>query len=680
MSAALRRKAVARLRAVVLGLSVLASSSFATEIFAEPTVGSIGVRGLTIGAAQQLSIDGGELGPDSKLLLAAPLAAQQVAPGASAGRTVFDVTVADSAAPGIYALRVANAKGVSAPTLVAIDRLPNLPFSDKTTATPVALHGRLGGDQRQRTTVVAKKGQLLTAEVECQRLGGGFRPVLRLYDARGVQLAWSGPNATLGGDARLTVAVPADGEYAVEVHDMLFRAGGPGHFRLKLGAIQFVDAVFPSGATAGGVAVLEPRRTSLPSGSRIEFDARTIGVPDVYPAPWAAAAAAGPLSGTAPRVWVSEYPESVEPAAPESGPKPIPAAPSAVHGTLSKAGEEDRYKIPAAAGAKLQLELQAQLNGSPLDGVLTVVGPNGAGLGSSDDRPGTSDPLVEATVPAGADHLIAVVRDLEGRGGADFTYRLVVRDLGRPDVTPTLESDRLAVPAGGVRLVTVPLVRQADTGPIRFELPGLPAGVQVAGETASPAAGFGLISLSAPEGAAPQAVLTSLVARTANGGPPAVRAAMSADFPAARLQPWLRRELAVAVVEPASLNAAWVASAPDEKLTPGGKLPVKLQIRRAAGATGAVRVRLVTNQTIPKKTVKENNKDVQVDDLDKALRLEAPPTIAADAVEATAVLLVPADLPHGAWNLALVAELLSADGKSVVTSAPTVVRTLVCAP
>ncbi len=47
-----------------------------------------------------------------------------------------------------------------------------------------------------------KKGQRLIIDVEAQRLGSGLKPVVRLYDARGTQIAWSPPRAVIGGDAR----------------------------------------------------------------------------------------------------------------------------------------------------------------------------------------------------------------------------------------------------------------------------------------------------------------------------------------------------------------------------------------------------------------------------------------------------------------------------------------------
>src|SRR5206468_9783591 len=65
-------------------------------------------------------------------------------------------------------------------------------------------------------------------------------------------IAWSPPRAVIGGDARIETTLPADGEYALELHDELFRPTGPGFFRLKVGELQYADLALPLGVAAGG--------------------------------------------------------------------------------------------------------------------------------------------------------------------------------------------------------------------------------------------------------------------------------------------------------------------------------------------------------------------------------------------------------------------------------------------
>lgn len=210
-------------------LSVMVAALFgaAALVQAAPTINNVSTRGLTIGAASSLVLDGAEFDANLKIVSTLPIAEQKVQLEGSNNRAKIELKVADQAAPGIYSLRVANAGGVSNAVLIAVDRLPNQPLAPQTTALPVALQGSLTGESRVRTTVAAKKGQLFLAEVECQRLASSFRPVLRLFDARGVQVAWAAPSNALGGDSRLVASIPADGEYAVEVHDVLFAPQAP---------------------------------------------------------------------------------------------------------------------------------------------------------------------------------------------------------------------------------------------------------------------------------------------------------------------------------------------------------------------------------------------------------------------------------------------------------------------
>src|SRR4029077_13549228 len=111
----------------------------------------------------------------------------------------------------------------------------------------------------------------------------------------------------------------------------------------------------------------------------------------------------------------------------------------------------------------------------------------------------------------------------------------------------------------------------------------------------------------------------------------------------------------------------------------GGGMPIELQLTRAAGVTGAVKLSLISSQIVPLKTIKENNVDKQVEDLDRALRLEGAPVIAAEQPLGTAVLLVPGDLPNLPYDLAIQADLLGAGGATVVASAMAPARRVVTA-
>jgi hypothetical protein len=107
---------------------------------AEPLIRNLNLRGLQAGATTTLIVDGADLLPDPKLLLNVPIASQKVLEGATATRVQFEVTLDAQVTPGVYNLRIANPTGVSAPEIVAIDRLPQLAFAELIETLPATMH------------------------------------------------------------------------------------------------------------------------------------------------------------------------------------------------------------------------------------------------------------------------------------------------------------------------------------------------------------------------------------------------------------------------------------------------------------------------------------------------------------------------------------------------------------
>src|SRR5688572_8778542 len=175
----------------VLGVVVAAIGT--TSDAAAPSVRSVSVRGLQIAGTTTLVFDGTDLAPNPRVLMSVPIAAQTVKPNATATRVEIEVTLDDKASPGLYNLHLATDGGVSEQMVVALDRLPQVPFAAKVETLPIALHGTVSGSAVLRATLAGKAGQAILCEVEAQRLGGKLRPVLHLYDVEGKHLAWSLP-------------------------------------------------------------------------------------------------------------------------------------------------------------------------------------------------------------------------------------------------------------------------------------------------------------------------------------------------------------------------------------------------------------------------------------------------------------------------------------------------------
>ncbi len=641
---------------------------------AAPRIGNLSLRGLQAGGITTLVIEGAELLPEPQIWLSVPGEKHTIKPGATAERIEVEFSLEGQTPPGIYHLRAASASGISEPVALGVDNLAQIGFAADLPTLNVALSGALEGSAVLATSFAGKQGQQVTVEVESRRLGSNLNPVVRLYDARHVQLAW-GPNVpALGGDARLGAKLPADGTYSIELHDALFRGGSPGFFRLKMGDIQFADLAFPMAAASDAETAFEFVASNLPATARAsaKWTLAAGRAKTIQAAPWPADA--GLLSGSRPAVIVTNHAEIVEAAASDK-PQEISAAPVGISGRIAKAGEQDRYRLAVTPGQALRFDVLAHRAGSPLDGVLSIQNEQGGELANSDDRPDTTDPGLDFTVPKDTNALLVALRDLQRRGGEEYVYRIAIEPLGQPDFSLSLDSGRFLVPKDGTALARVAINRAGYNGPVKLQFASLPSGVALAGDTIPAGATQTLVSLSAP-GASPAQAVGNVLGTSSEPNTAIARPVLPPASAGSDQQPWLGEDVAVAVVGASPLNLAWASPSTADKLAVGAALPVQLRVERAAGSVGPVRLALLTTQIMPRKKVKVNNQDQEVDDVDRALRFEGAPVIAADQGEIAAKVLVPADLPRLEYDLAIQAELLSADGKTVLASAVTPARRL----
>jgi hypothetical protein len=239
---------------------------------AEPPIRVLDIHGLRVGGTTTLTIDGDDLGKTPRLLL--PFAAKQtLKPGGTESKAVFDVILADDVAPGYYNLRVVTDGGVSLPVVIGVDRLPQLLLPPKNamppaaplSELPVALHGSVPGSGTVEAKFQGKAKQKVMVEVEAERFGSKLRPVVHLYNAKKLQLAWAWGTPSLHGDARLEAVLPEDGTYTVSLHDVEYAAGNPSFFRLKIGDWSFVDQVFPPVLAKNQPAKVELLGTAKPA-------------------------------------------------------------------------------------------------------------------------------------------------------------------------------------------------------------------------------------------------------------------------------------------------------------------------------------------------------------------------------------------------------------------------------
>src|SRR5688572_17284884 len=137
---------LSRLLAAFL-LACLAGQALPGPAISAPQVNDVSPRGLQLGKATTVVVRGSGLTAPVQVLLDAPIASQSVQPGASPQEAKIEITLAPEAQPGLYPLRLVTAEGISAPVIIGVDAVPQLPFAEKIDSLPVALSGQVNGDQ-----------------------------------------------------------------------------------------------------------------------------------------------------------------------------------------------------------------------------------------------------------------------------------------------------------------------------------------------------------------------------------------------------------------------------------------------------------------------------------------------------------------------------------------------------
>jgi mono/diheme cytochrome c family protein len=251
------------------------------------------------------------------------------------------LTVDKDAVVGRHELRVATAGGAStAYPFFVTDQSDEVELGANHTAqtaqtlpVPGVMDGLVARNgQRDFFKFKGASGQRVEFHVLAYRLSEEsqivFNPCLFITGPDGKQVGRSYGGDEL--DPLLSVTLPADGEYVVEVRDLLFRGGPTCVYRLEAGDLGLKSTLFPLGARRGGEA-----RFSVLSN-------------DEPPRPWALTLAKDLGLGVQPfdtpfgqfRLEVSDYPEdTVGPA----NPRPVLHPPCVVNGVIGKPGDFGRF-------------------------------------------------------------------------------------------------------------------------------------------------------------------------------------------------------------------------------------------------------------------------------------------------------------------------------------------------
>ncbi|MGQ9574590.1 MAG: hypothetical protein ACUVUC_04675 [Thermoguttaceae bacterium] len=592
----------------------------------------------------------------------------------------IEVTVAPDAELGELDLRLVSPGGVSNRVRFQIGELPELneaePNTEKTQAQklpslPVLVNGQVLENDRDYFRFAAKAGQTLVFEVQARALlpyladtvPGWLDASLTLYDPGGRALS-TVDFFRHRPDPVLIYQVPADGEYLVEVRDVLYRGRGDFIYRLSIGALPYLTHIFPLGGQRNTTAQVELHGANLPGpimALPIPPDSpplRLVGLPH------------GGLSGNSLPFAAGDMPEirETEPNDASAQANRV-TAPVAIDGRIQQSGDVDHFGLAAQAGQTLVIEVQARRLESPLDSVLAVLNAQGGLLAENDDMVDPEAPLVTHhadsrlvyTFPAAGDYLVRI-KDIQAQGGEEYAYRLVLAPP-QPDYALRIVPDYVRVAKGDSAIITVSALRKDGFGgQISLSAQDLPAGF-AASEAVIPAGqDQARLTLTPLADAAVGVICPRIVGTAEINNQPVVRTAVGAEdvmqaFSYRHIVP--TRQFVVAVLEPGLFGLS-LGLLPKQLLQapPGSEVQVVLKASRQAEAKFPINLAGV--------------------DLPAGITMK-PATIPADKDEATVPLSIPKEAPPGMTFNVIVGGTM-ATGKETVTRIAPAIPIKVVAP
>lgn len=607
-----------------------------------PRISGIRPFGIQRGVPGEVTISGSNLAGYPRLIAPFVFQCNPVDAKRSNGSSwAFRFAVSPDVAVGVYPVRVQTDDGLSNPFLFAVGQLPQVSEKEDNTsfetaqmlpAPPLVVEGEAAGNDVDYFRFPGKKGQVIVVDALCARIGSGMDPTIRLTTGSASRrfVASADDSSGLLTDARLIAELPEDTDYVIEISDSRYQGNDRPVYRLLVGPVPVADEVFPLGGREGETVGLELRGGTL-GGRRIgavslaplpgtflsvpRLNSTALGVP-------IPACAGLDVESLHPLV-TATIPEVREPADPSASPVKA-VAPVVFNGRIESPGDQDRFVLAVSAGQKLHIEVEASKYGSALDGVLQVQGAKGSVIANADDTTVTvagqpaglgsyalPDPALDLTVPGGTTEVSLVIRDLEGRGGVGFPYRIVVTPI-LPGFVLQPDESEINIPKGGVAVLGVTVTRHDYNGPILVTVADPPACLTVRPGTIAPGQGVGAMSISAAPNASFLALPLKLIGRGQGpDGPIEIEATRQLLFAKQAILPTNTLTQRSVVVAPAMPTAATL-DAPSQpiEIAHGFAGSVPITVQRAKGAEGALQITslpLPPGLAVPAATIAEKS-------------------------------------------------------------------------
>ena len=306
---------------------------------------------------------------------------------------ILDIEADANAAPGVRELRLYSSLGVSAPKLFFVDKYEHYqepmytaPYKKKpdtvqVKSVPAVIDGQIMPGETDSFIVNLKADTAYTFILTGRRfqpfigdaVPGHFQPVIRIIDPEGKEVAFADDEYFLP-DPVMRFKSRKAGDYLLQVRDNLYR--GRQDFVYRVAMVPGTEKYKISGHSFAKYDEVPEKEARM----RILYIGR----------------------------------------------------PLVISGTLANDGARDVFRFKGTRGMKFAAHLAARRDGSPLDGVLTLIAPDGKVIKRVDDTAKElnvgeilqqTDPELNVTLPQDGVYKIELT-SLNRDGGRDHRYRL----------------------------------------------------------------------------------------------------------------------------------------------------------------------------------------------------------------------------------------------------------------
>ena len=415
---------------------------------------------------------------------------------------------------GEHPLRLIGPSGISELRTVHVGPFPHVPEQEPNDGIDesqainlgVTIFGVIDDGDVDTFRVTLNRGQRLSAEVVGLRLSTYlFDPWLGVRDSAGELVVSSDDTALLRQDPLLSFVAPRDGEYVVQIREAAFGGDLDSVYQLHVGDYPRPTIAYPAGGRRGenlAVTLIGDGTGTIADSIQIPTDAaESISY---FPED------AGGIAPSPIHLRTSEFDNVLEQEPNDQAGQATMSSlrlPFALNGVIEKRDDVDQFRFAAGMGEEYEVQTVARRIGSPLDSVVSIVGPDGREVVRNDDG-ALHDSVLRFRAPADGEYTLSVTDHLQ-RGGADYVYRIEFQpivpklELAIPVLSQRRQQQRQVVTLGTGNCFTLLVTarRTNCSGAVKLRVEGLPEGVTATSSTIEADSHLGYVVFEAAEDA-----------------------------------------------------------------------------------------------------------------------------------------------------------------------------------